>query len=40
MEAARCAHHGLTAVNWTCAAFLAAMMAYNLICPLKMAHAQ
>ncbi len=40
METARCAHHGLTAVHWTCAAFLAVMMAYNLICPLKMAHAK
>ena len=40
MEAARCAHHGLTAIHWTCAAFLAVMMAYNLIRPLKMAHAK
>ena len=36
-EAARCVSHGLTAVHWICAAFLAAMMAYNLICPVKMA---
>ena len=39
-EAAQCAHHGLTAVHWTCAAFLAVMMVYNLIRPLKMAHAK
>ena len=39
-EAACCAHHGLTALHWTCAVFLAAMMAYNLIHPIKMAHAK
>ena len=39
-EAARCAAHGLTALHWTCAAFLAVMMAYNLIRPVKMAHAK
>ena len=39
-ETARCASHGLTAVHWTCAAFLAVMMAYNLIRPVKMAHAK
>ena len=39
-EAARCASHGLTAVHWTCAAFLAVMMAYNLVRPVKMAHAR
>ena len=39
-EAARCAAHGLTAVHWTCATFLAVMMAYNLIRPVKMAHAK
>ena len=39
-EVARCAAHGLTAVHWTCAAFLAVMMVYNLIRPLKMAHAK
>ena len=39
-ETARCASHGLTAVNWTCAAFLAVMMVYNLIRPVKMAHAK
>ena len=37
-ETARCASHGL--VHWTCAAFLAVMMAYNLIRPVKMAHAK
>jgi hypothetical protein len=36
-ETARCASHGLTAVHWTCAAFLVVMMAYNLIRPVKMA---
>ena len=39
-EAARCAAHGLTVLHWTCAAFLAVMMAYNLIRPVKMAHAK
>ena len=39
-EAACCAHHGLTAVHWTCAVFLAAMMVYNLTRPVKMAHAK
>ena len=39
-ETARCASHGLTAVHWTCAAFLVAMMAYNLIRPVKMASAK
>ena len=39
-ETARCASHGLTAVHWTCAAFLAVMMAYNLVRPVKMAHAK
>ena len=39
-ETARCASHGLTAVHWTCAVFLAVMMAYNLIRPVKMAHAK
>ena len=38
-ETAKCAAHGLTAVHWSCAAFLAAMMAYNLIRPVKMASA-
>ena len=37
-EATCCASHNLTAVHWTCAVFLAAMMAYNLIRPVKMAH--
>ena len=36
-ETARCASHGLTAIHWTCAAFLAVMMAYNLIRPVGMA---
>ena len=39
-ETARCASHGLTAVHWTCAAFLVAMLAYNLIRPVKMASAK
>ena len=39
-ETARCASHGLTAVHWTCAAFLAVMMVYNLIRPVKMVHAK
>ena len=39
-ETARCASHGLTAVHWACAAFLAVMMVYNLIRPVKMAHAK
>ena len=39
-EATFCAHNNLTAVHWTCAVFLAAMMAYNLIRPVKMAHAK
>ena len=39
-EAACCASHGLTALHWTCAAFLAVMMAYNLVRPVKMAHAK
>ena len=38
-ETARHASHGLAAIHWTCAAFLAVMMAYNLIRPVKMAHA-
>ena len=37
-ETARCAAHGLTAAHWTCAAFLAVMMAYNLLRPVKMGH--
>ena len=37
-EAACCAHHGLTAVHWACAVFLAVMMGYNLLRPVKMAH--
>ena len=40
VETARCASHGLTAIHWTCAAFLAAMMAYNLIRPVTMAPAK
>ena len=40
VEAACCASHGLTAVHWTCAAFLAVMMVYNLIRPVRMAHAK
>ena len=40
VEAACCASHGLTAIHWTCAAFLAVMMVYNLIRPVKMAHAK
>ncbi len=40
MDAARCASHGLTALHWASAAFLAAMMAYNLIRPVAMAHAR
>lgn len=40
VEAARCASHGITALHWTCAAFLAVMMAYNLIRPVGMAHAK
>ena len=39
-EAARCASHGLTMLHWSCAVFLAVMMAYNLIRPVKMAHAK
>jgi len=39
VEAACCASHGLTAVHWICAAFLAVMMAYNLIRPVGMSHA-
>ena len=39
-EAACCASHGLTALHWISAAFLAAMMAYNLIRPMKMSHAK
>ena len=38
VEAACCASHGLTAVHWTCAVFLAVMMAYNLIRPVGMSH--
>ena len=37
-QATCCAHHSLTAVHWTCAVFLAAIMCYNLIRPVKMAH--
>ena len=37
-EAACCANHGLTAVHWACAVFLALMMGYNLLRPVKMAH--
>ena len=40
VEAACCASHGLTAIHWTCAAFLAVMMVYNLIRPVGMAHAK
>ena len=36
VETARCASHGLTAAHWTCAAFLAGMMAYNLVRPVGM----
>lgn len=36
VEAACCASHGLTALHWTCAAFLAVMMVYNLIRPVGM----
>ena len=39
-ETACCASHGLTTLHWISAAFLAAMMAYNLIRPVKMAHAK
>jgi len=39
-ETTCCASHSLTAAHWACAAFLAAMMAYNLIRPVKMAHAK
>ena len=39
-EAACCASDGLTALHWTCAAFLAAMMVYNLVRPVRMAHAK
>ena len=34
------AGHSLSAVHWASAAFLAAMIAYNLIRPVKMAHAK
>ena len=37
VETARCASHGLTAIHWICAAFLAVMMAYNFIRPVGMA---
>ena len=40
VEAACCASHGLTAIHWTCAIFLAVMMVYNLIRPVGMAHAK
>lgn len=40
VEAARFASHGLAPVHWACAAFLAAMMAYNLVRPVKMGHAK
>ena len=36
VEAARCASHGLTPLHWACAAFLAAMTAYNLARPAAM----
>jgi hypothetical protein len=39
-RAACCASHGLTALHWASAAFLAAMMAYNLVRPVGMAHAK
>ena len=39
-ETACCASHGLTTLHWISATFLAAMMAYNLIRPVKMAHAK
>ena len=39
-EAACCASHGLTALHWTSAAFLAALMAYNLVRPVKMSHSK
>ena len=39
-EVACCASHGLTVVHWASAAFLAVMMAYNLIVPVKMSHAK
>ena len=32
------AGHSLSIVHWTCAAFLAVMMAYNLVRPLGMGH--
>ena len=35
-EAACCASHGLTPLHWACAAFLAAVTAYNLVRPAKM----
>ena len=38
IDAACCASHGLTAVHWTCAVFLAVMIAYNLIRPVGMPH--
>ncbi len=39
-EATCCASHGLTAVHWACAAFLAVMMVYNLVRPVEMSHAK
>ena len=39
-KAACCAPHGLTSFHWTSAAFLAVMMVYNLIRPVRMAHAK
>ena len=36
VETARCASHGLSAAHWICAAFLAGMMAYNLVRPVGM----
>lgn len=39
-EATCCASHGLTAVHWACAAFLAVMMVYNLVRPVGMSHAK
>jgi len=35
-EASVCASHNLTAVHWTCAVFLAGMMLYNLVRPVRM----
>jgi uncharacterized membrane protein YraQ (UPF0718 family) len=35
-EAVCCTSHGLTALHWACAAFLASMMAYNFLFPVGM----